>query len=43
MIEVSPKFDTLRYAQADGFIIMEPGQFFPEGSWQDIYLFPWRM
>ena len=29
-------------AQADGFIIMEPGQFFSEGSWQDVYLFPWR-
>jgi molybdopterin molybdotransferase len=29
-------------AQADGFIIMEPGQFLFEGSWQDVYLFPWR-
>jgi molybdopterin molybdotransferase len=29
-------------AQADGFIIMEPGQFLSEGSWQDVYLFPWR-
>ncbi len=30
-------------AQADGFIIMEPGQFLLEGSWQNVYLFPWRM
>ncbi len=30
-------------AQADGFIIVEPGQVLPEGSWQDVYLFPWRM
>jgi molybdopterin molybdotransferase len=29
-------------AQADGFIIVEPGQQIPEGSWQDVYLFPWR-
>jgi len=30
-------------ARADGFIIVEPGQSISEGSWQDIYLFPWRM
>jgi len=30
-------------ARADGFIIVEPGQSIPEGSWQDVYLFPWRM
>ena len=30
-------------AQADGFIIMEPGQLISEGSWQNVYLFPWRM
>ena len=30
-------------ARADGFIIVEPGQSITEGSWQDIYLFPWRM
>jgi molybdopterin molybdotransferase len=30
-------------ARADGFIIVEPGQSLPEGSWQDIYLFPWRI
>jgi molybdopterin molybdotransferase len=30
-------------ARADGFIIVEPGQQIPAGSWQDVYLFPWRM
>ncbi|NOQ65601.1 MAG: hypothetical protein GQ556_00090 [Desulfobacterales bacterium] len=30
-------------ARADGFIIVEPGQSISEGSWQDVYLFPWRM
>jgi molybdopterin molybdotransferase len=30
-------------AQADGFILMEPGKYFSEGSWQEVYLFPWRM
>jgi molybdopterin molybdotransferase len=30
-------------ARADGFIIVESGQSIPEGSWQDVYLFPWRM
>jgi molybdopterin molybdotransferase len=30
-------------ARADGFIIVEPGQSIPEGSWQDVYLFPWRI
>jgi molybdopterin molybdotransferase len=30
-------------ARADGFIIMEPGKSISEGSWQDVYLFPWRM
>lgn len=30
-------------AKADGFIMMEPGQFLTEGSWKDVYLFPWRM
>ncbi len=29
-------------ARADGFIIMEPGKFIPEGSWHEVYLFPWR-
>jgi molybdopterin molybdotransferase len=29
-------------ARADGFIIVEPGQSITEGSWQDVYLFPWR-
>ena len=30
-------------ARADGFIIVEPGQSISEGSWQNVYLFPWRM
>ncbi len=30
-------------AQADGFIIMEPGKYLSEGSWHDVYLFPWKM
>ena len=30
-------------ARADGFIIMEPGEGISEGSFKDVYLFPWRM